>query len=117
VTVTVRALCHGCGQQRGVTIAGVFRRHRDGASTCPGAGQRPTKPVTPPASHRGATGLIHDHAPPTEPSYGRSCDAGHCNRPSVGWRLFRTDREWLPVCGLHMDGPAGRTRIYDPEEN
>lgn len=71
--------------------------------------------ATPPASRRGSTGLTGP-PPPDEPAAGRSCDAGHCDRPSIGWRLYRGWREWLPVCGLHMEGPASRTRIYDPEE-
>jgi hypothetical protein len=100
--LTVRATCPGCGQPRLVTTAGLFSRHRKGQQTCPGAGQ----PAT------GLTGT----PPPDEPAAGRSCDAGHCDRPSIGWRLYRGWREWLPVCGLHMEGPAGRTRIYDPEE-
>ena len=111
---TVKAVCPGCKRPRLVTIAGVFGRHRKGGITCPGAGQ-PVPGVTPPASHRGASGLTGP-PPPDEPAAGRSCDAGHCNRPSIGWRLFRGQREWLPVCGICMDGPAGRTRIYDPED-
>jgi hypothetical protein len=102
-----------------VTTAGLMRSHRasrKGMADCPGAGQRPTSsPVTPtPAPTR--SGL----PPPTEPTFGRSCDGGHCTRPSIGWRLYRGQPDWLPVCGSHMDGPAGRTRIYDdqiqPEE-
>lgn len=110
----VRAKCPDCGQSRIVTVAGIFGRHRKGGTTCPGAGQ-PAIGITPPASRRGSTGLTGP-PPPDEPAAGRSCDAGHCNRPSIGWRLYRGWREWLPVCGLHMGGPAGRTRIYDPEE-
>lgn len=115
MTVSWFARCPGCGEQRQVTIAGVFRRHRRGGITCPGAGQRPEGSVTPPVSRRGASGLTGP-PPPDEPAAGRSCDGGYCDAPSVGWRLFRGQREWLPVCGLHMDGPAGRTRIYDPED-
>jgi hypothetical protein len=111
--VTVRAACPGCGQPRQVTIAGVFRLHRKGGVTCPGAGERPRESVTPPSPNRGPSGLTGPPRP-DDPADGRSCDAGYCDRPSIGWRLFRTHREWLPVCGLHMDGPAGRTRIYDP---
>jgi hypothetical protein len=110
----VRATCPNCGKPQHVTIAGTFRRHRKNGTTCPGAGQRAVG-VTPPAPHRGPSGLTGP-PPPDEPAAGRSCDAGHCDRPSVGWRLFRGQREWLPVCGLHMDGPTGRTRIHDPEE-
>lgn len=114
MTDIVRATCPGCDQPRRVTVAGTFGRHRKGQLTCPGAG-RPADGTTPPPSHRGASGLTGP-PPPDEPADGRSCDAGHCNRPSIGWRLFRGQREWLPVCGLHMEGPAGRTRIYDPPE-
>lgn len=114
MTGTARATCPGCGKPRHVTTAGVFCRHRHGGVTCPGAGQRPTGTITPTTRTR-ASGLTGP-PPPDEPAAGRSCDAGHCNRPSIGWRLYRGWREWLPVCGLHMEGPAGRTRIYDPEE-
>jgi len=116
VTDIVRAVCPGCSQPRRVTVAGVFGRHRRGQATCSGAGQRPPGNITPPASHRGATGLTGP-PPPDDPAAGRSCDGGYCDHPSIGWRLYRGQREWLPVCGLHMDGPAGRTRIYDPQED
>lgn len=114
MTDQTRAVCHGCQQERLVTGAGVFGRHRRGQTTCPGAGERPhgTKTVTPRRAPTGLTGP----PPPDEPAAGRSCDAGGCDRRSIGWRLFRGWREWLPVCGLHMEGPAGRTRIYDPED-
>jgi hypothetical protein len=114
MTTVVRATCPGCGQPRRVTVAGTFGRHRRGQLTCPGAGQ-PAKGIAPPEPRRGASGLTGP-PPPDEPADGRSCDAGGCWRPSIGWRLFRGQREWLPVCGLHMDGPTGRTRIYDPED-
>lgn len=112
------AVCPGCGQVRMVTTAGLMRSHRasrKGMATCPGAGQRPANApapsAQPPAKRPGPP-------PPDEPADGRSCDGGHCNRPSIGWRLYRGEPDWLPVCGLHMDGPAGRTRIYDdPEES
>lgn len=115
MSALVRATCPACGQPRQVTIAGVFRLHRQGQATCPGAGQRAPASVTPPTSNRGASGLTGP-PPPDESAAGRSCDGGYCDRPSIGWRLFRGQREWLPVCGLHMDGPAGRTRIHDPEQ-
>ena len=115
MTGIVRAACPDCGEQRQVTIAGTFRRHRRAGVTCPGAGQRPTEPVDLPAPNRGPSGLTGP-PPPDEPAAGRSCDGGHCDRPSTGWRLFRGQREWLPVCGIHMDGPPGRTRIHDPQE-
>jgi hypothetical protein len=109
MTTAVRATCPGCGQPRQVTVAGTFRRHRKGSADCPGAGTR-ANGVTPPAPDRGPSGP----PPPTEPAASRSCDAGRCNRPSIGWRLFRGQHEWLPVCGLCMDGPDGPTRIHDP---
>lgn len=109
-----RATCHGCDQTHLVTTAGIFIRHRRGQTTCPGAGERP-QGTTSPATPRRPSGLT-SLSPPDEPAAGRSCDAGNCNRPSIGWRLFRGWREWLPVCGLHMEGPAGRIRIYDPED-
>ncbi|MBK3630308.1 hypothetical protein JHN59_37045 [Streptomyces sp. MBT49] len=74
-----------------------------------------TAATTPPVPRRGATGLTGP-PPPDEPAAGRSCDAGNCGQPSIGWRLYRGWREWLPACGPHMEGPAGRTRIYDLEE-
>ncbi|MEH0657705.1 hypothetical protein QA860_08160 [Streptomyces stelliscabiei] len=110
--MTDRATCPGCGKDLQVTLAGTFRLHRREGATCPGAGQRAAG-VTPRASHRGPTGLTGP-PPPDEPAAGRSCDGGHCDRPSIGWRLFRDQPEWLPVCGIHMDGPTGRTRIHDP---
>ncbi|GAA0704666.1 hypothetical protein GCM10010193_69580 [Kitasatospora atroaurantiaca] len=82
---------------------------------CPGSGQRPTGEVRGADSTRPAGTVIRPE-PPAEPAGGRSCDGGGCNSPSVGWRLYRGWRHWLPVCGLHMDGPAGPTRIHDPEE-
>lgn len=104
-----------------VTAAGVFRRHRRdrrGMADCPGAGTRPVTAVTAPVERPPCPDVL---PPPAEPADGRSCDGGHCNRPSIGWRLYRGQPDWLPVCGVHMDGPAGRTRIYDdqirPEEN
>jgi hypothetical protein len=48
-----------------------------------------------------------------EETYGRSCDGGGCDAESIGWRWYRDVKEWLPVCGLHMDGPPARTRVYD----
>jgi hypothetical protein len=112
VNQNTRALCHGCGEQHHVTVAGVFRRHRHGQVTCSGAGEYPQGSVAAAAPRPKPTGP----PPPNEPADGRSCDAGHCSRPSVGWRLFRGQREWLPVCGICMDGPAGRTRTYDQGE-
>lgn len=115
MTQVIRATCPGCNEQRQVTVAGTLRLHRRGGATCPGAGQRPIEPVTPPVSRRGPTGLTGP-PPPDEPAAGRSCDGGYCDAPSIGWRLYRGQREWLPVCGIHMDGPPGRTRIHDPQE-
>lgn len=115
------AECPGCGQERTVTVAGVFRRHRasrTGMADCPGSGQRPTSP--PATLPQRPTPTRTGPRPPDEPTFGRSCDGGHCGRPSVGWRLYRGEPDWLPVCGVHMDGRAGRIRIYDdqlsPEE-
>jgi len=113
VTDLPRATCPGCQQPRHVTMAGTFRLHRKDGIRCPGAGQRPAVPVTPLTPKRGPSGLTGP-PPPDEPAAGRSCDGGYCDAPSVGWRLFRGEREWLPVCGIHMDGPPGRTRIHDP---
>jgi hypothetical protein len=111
---TVYAICHGCGKPHQVTVSSTFRLHRNGHATCPGSGQRPTKPVTSPQSRaRTGQGLIRQPAP-GEPADGRSCDGGDCDAPSIGWRWYRDLREWLPVCGLHMAGPPGPTRIHDP---
>lgn len=56
-------------------------------------------------------------APPDEPSYGRSCDAGGCNAESIGWRYFPFPGEWLPVCerDMNVKGVPGRFRIYDED--
>lgn len=55
--------------------------------------------------------------PPDEPSYGRSCDAGRCNAPAVGWRWFTDVREWLPACANDIGGKGvpGRFRVYDTD--
>lgn len=82
---------------------------------CPGALKQPTGPVFETDSAQ-PTGTVIRPAAPGEPASGRSCDGGWCDAPSVGWRLYRGRREWLPVCGLHMEGPAGPNRIYDQEE-
>lgn len=113
---SVFATCHGCGRPRQITISGTFRLHRWGIATCPGAGQRPLKPVAPPASRaQNQQGIMRQPAP-AEPADGRSCDGGNCDTPSIGWRWYRDLREWLPVCGLHMNGPPGPTRAYDPAD-
>lgn len=106
-----KARCSGCGQARQVTTAGLMRRHNQGAGICPGAGQLPDGDV--PDAAPKPKGTVLAIPAPTEPTFGRSCDGGRCDAPSVGWRLFRDWREWLPVCGLHMEGPANRTRVYD----
>lgn len=112
----VYGTCPGCGLNRQVTISGTIRLHRNETSTCPGAGQRPLRPVTPPTSRaKTGQGILRQPAP-TEPADGRSCDGGNCDTPSIGWRWYRDLREWLPVCGIHMAGPPGPTRTYDPEE-
>lgn len=61
--------------------------------------------------------------PPDEPTDGRSCDGGHCNKSSIGWRFYPIgshgyDPEWLPVCRDHMEikGVPARYRHYDPPE-
>lgn len=113
--MTDRAPCPVCSQPRQITVSGMLRRHNQGTSLCPGSKQPPAVAVTPPVNIPGPSGPTTPQQP-DEPTYGRSCDGGGCDVPSVGWRLFRTHREWLPVCGLHMDGPAGRTRIYDEEQ-
>lgn len=113
MTPTARGICNSCNQGRQITTAGLIRQHNRGTSLCPGSGQP-------------AAGFpIHERpqpapspklpAPPAEETYGRSCDGGHCEAPSVGWRWYRDVKEWLPVCGRHMDGLPGRTRIYDQQ--
>lgn len=37
-------------------------------------------------------------SPPDEPTYGQSCDGGHCDGESVGWRWFTDMSDWLPCC-------------------
>lgn len=108
-----KALCSGCGQLRHVTLAGLIRRHRDGQRGCAGAGQEPAGDVVAPVVAPASTDAPPVVPAPTEPTWGRSCDGGGCDAPSVGWRLFHGWRFWLPVCGLHMDGPAGRNRVFD----
>ncbi|MEZ0090032.1 hypothetical protein [Streptacidiphilus sp. EB129] len=105
-----KARCPGCGLQRQITTAGLIRRHNRRTALCPGAGQPPAGPVTAVATSSASQLAI---PAPTEPTWGRSCDGGKCNAPSVGWRLYRGWREWLPVCGLHMAGTPGRTRVFD----
>lgn len=36
--------------------------------------------------------------PPAALAAGRSCDAGWCEQPSIGWRWYPEQREWLPTC-------------------
>lgn len=108
-----KARCSGCGQARHVTTAGLIRRHRDGQRDCPGAGQEPAGDVVTPTAAPAPTDALPAVPAPTEPTWGQACDAGACDAPSVGWRLFHNWRYWLPVCGLHMDGPAGRNRVFD----
>lgn len=111
------AVCHGCGNPHHVTTGGTFRRHRDGMTTCPGAGQSPRGPITTRQDTPQTTTSPRHPDPPTEPADGRSCDGGHCNAPSIGWRWYRDLKEWLPVCGIHMAGPPGPTRHYDTQDN
>lgn len=108
------ATCHGCGRPHHLTAAGTFRLHRVRGATCPGAGQRPHGPVTTRQATLQPPTTPRHQPPPDEPADGRSCDGGNCNAPSIGWRWYRDLREWLPVCGIHMAGPAGPTRHYDP---
>jgi hypothetical protein len=116
VSANLYAVCHGCERPRQVVAGGVFRLHRKGTTTCPGAGQRPRGPVAARQEAAPAPARLRHPAPPAEPADGRSCDGGGCNRPSIGWRLYRDQPDWLPVCGIHMNGPEGPTRHYDPEE-
>jgi len=57
--------------------------------------------------------------PPTEPTYGQSCDGGHCNAESVGWRFypFPAPGQWLPVChrDLNVKGVPARFRVLDSD--
>jgi hypothetical protein len=55
---------------------------------------------------------------PPEPADGRSCDGGHCDAPSVGWRWFTDIRQWLPTCGRHITakGVPPEFKRYDPPQ-
>lgn len=57
--------------------------------------------------------------PPDEPTGGQSCDGGHCDAPSVGWRYYPTPRpgEWLPVCerDMNVKGVPAAFRALDAE--
>lgn len=109
-----KGVCPSCEQLRQILTSGFVRLHNKPNSTmkCPGSGQAPlaagkaAAPVPPP-------GTRLSPAAPTEPTYGRSCDGGGCNAPSVGWRLYRGLREWLPVCGTCMGTAPGRACVYD----
>ena len=109
-----KGVCPSCEQLRQILTSGFVRLHNKPNSTmkCPGSGQAPlaagkaAAPVPPP-------GTRLSPAAPTEPTYGRSCDGGGCNAPSVGWRLYRGLREWLPVCGTCMGTAPERARVYD----
>lgn len=52
-------------------------------------------------------------APPREPSGGRSCDCGQCNRASAGWRYY-PDGGWLPACPTHLAAGPVRLTVHDP---
>lgn len=114
MTAFPKGVCPGCQQPRQILTSGFVRLHKKPNSTtkCPGSGQapldggRPAAPVPPPGTRLSIPA-------PTEPTWGRSCDAGDCNAPSVGWRLFRGQREWLPVCGICMGTAPQRARVYD----
>ena len=56
--------------------------------------------------------------PPDEPTGGQSCDGGHCNEPSVGWRYYPTPRpgQWLPVCRWVIGNAPAAFRRYDESE-
>lgn len=103
--------CRACGRRRQVTVEGVIRQHNRGLALCPGSKQLPATQVPPPAHTPNPR-----PAPPAEPTYGQSCDGGNCERPSVGWRLYRDRSDWLPVCGQHMAGAPAHCRVYDPPE-
>lgn len=57
--------------------------------------------------------------PPEEPTGGRSCDAGGCNAPSIGWRYFPQPLpgEWLPVCirDMRVKGVPRLFRVHDSQ--
>jgi hypothetical protein len=107
-----RGVCTGCDREHDIAISGLIRDHRCGFSRCPGAFR---DPVSGPVRDTQARGIQRAADAPTEPTYGRSCDGGDCEAPALGWRRYREPPEWLPVCGRHMDGPPGRTRLYDRE--
>lgn len=54
---------------------------------------------------------------PSEAADGRSCDAGNCNQPSIGWRWFTDVRQWLPACESDMSrkGVPPEFKRYDRE--
>jgi hypothetical protein len=56
--------------------------------------------------------------PPSEPAAGRSCDAGHCSTPSIGWRWFPIERQWLPVCrdDMNVKGVPSIFRCRDEDQ-
>lgn len=55
--------------------------------------------------------------PPEEPANGRSCDGGHCDNPSIGWRWYPDIQTWLPVCNAHMrrKGVPPEFKAIDPD--
>lgn len=109
---TARATCTECGQPKYTTSTGLIRSHRIRTSVCGGSFKYPVE--GPPPGQQASTDASHLPLP-DEPTYGRSCDGGHCDAPSIGWRWYRDQKTWLPVCGQHMDGPPGRSRIYDQQ--
>ena len=52
--------------------------------------------------------------PPVADTGGQSCDGGDCDAPSVGWRYYVADRQWLPVCRRHIGaGVPHQYKRYD----
>lgn len=57
-------------------------------------------------------------SPPREAAGGRSCDAGWCDEPSVGWRWFPERQQWLSACDrcMSVKGVPARHRHHDESE-
>lgn len=102
--------CARCGDEHDLIAGGLVRRHTRGMQGCPGSHQPPVGGL-PDQPQPAVSPSLPD--PPDEPTYERSCDGGGCEELSVGWRWYRNLKEWLPVCGLHMDGGPSPSRIYD----
>lgn len=54
--------------------------------------------------------------PPDEDTGGQSCDGGHCNAPSVGWRYYPQSGQWLPVCKKDISFAPAALKRYDESE-